>query len=703
MSINVILICLAGAFPILSAASDIDPLDTNIQTVLSPTRLRQSLADVPASVTIITSDMLQKFGITSIPDALRLVPGMAVTQVSGNDYRISYHGTNILTPKRMDVLIDGMSVYSPAISSVNWTNLPVVIEDIDRIEVTRGPDSVSYGPNSMLAVVSIITKHPKAVEGTTLMAGVGSSAMAEGMARYAGQIGESTSYRVTIDRQKDGGFDASSIAQKDHDGTRLDRVNFQSISTFGYNESLDLQASVVQGTNEIPYVDKYQQTLPDMQLTEYYVNAIWKKDLSLTHDVQVQAYAVYHINDQAWVSCPPTAMFLPQLGNLWKADPSYANAILAGHIPSGGTAQDNALAAAAIAAIKGLGARAAQPTCANANQNYVERRYDAEIQDTLVLSDALRMVNGVGVRQDMGDSQTFLDGRVTNTNYRVFSNVEYRPATSVSINVGGFLETDQITGTAFSPRTALNWHISDNQTLRFIVAKGNRMPDILEQDANWSYHASFPVPINGSTQGSFFQSARAPGNLNSEKILSREIGYFGNFPQYGLLIDAKAFNDSLTDLISQKMQVSSFMPTNNNGAHLTGAEFQINYVPTDRSSVFLNYAYLHSDDVSTPLEQTQYSNNMGSVGITHRFDNAWSVSLASYGSGASTAAQTFYGREDLILSKAFNFGASGRVSTNFTVRHLDNLTSRYYVDVNQINTSSYTHGMQYYGTIKYSY
>ena len=83
---------------------------------IDSTRLRQSLADVPGSVTIITAEMLKRFGIVSIPEALRLVPGMAVTQVSGTDYRIGYHGTNILVPRRMNVLIDGMSVYRPALA-----------------------------------------------------------------------------------------------------------------------------------------------------------------------------------------------------------------------------------------------------------------------------------------------------------------------------------------------------------------------------------------------------------------------------------------------------------------------------------------------------------------------------------------------------------------------------------------------------------
>jgi iron complex outermembrane recepter protein len=75
--------------------------------VLTPTRLKQSLKDVPASVTIITADQFQKFGLLTLPDVLRLVPGMQITQPSGGDYRINYHGSN--------VLIDGVSAYQAAL------------------------------------------------------------------------------------------------------------------------------------------------------------------------------------------------------------------------------------------------------------------------------------------------------------------------------------------------------------------------------------------------------------------------------------------------------------------------------------------------------------------------------------------------------------------------------------------------------------
>ena len=174
---------LLNLYSVSLAANGPEPPGADLSVVLTPSRLRQSLADTPASVTVITSDMLQRYGIASIAEALRLVPGMAVTLATGNDYRINYHGTNILVPRRMNVLIDGLSVYRPALAQVDWKKLPVALEDVDRIEVTRGPNSVSYGANSMLAVVNIITKHPRDVEGTTITATRGSQGTANATAK----------------------------------------------------------------------------------------------------------------------------------------------------------------------------------------------------------------------------------------------------------------------------------------------------------------------------------------------------------------------------------------------------------------------------------------------------------------------------------------------------------------------------------------
>jgi iron complex outermembrane receptor protein len=157
------------------------------------------------------------------------------------------------------------------------------------------------------------------------------------------------------------------------------------------------------------------------------------------------------------------------------------------------------------------------------------------------------------------------------------------------------------------------------------------MPDLLEQRADWRYRATnFSPPLNGATDGFFYPSARAPGNVNAEKMLSREIGYLGNFPQYGLLVDAKVFDDRLSNLLSEKLQVFSFAPTNTNRAHLRGSEVQLTYEPNTRWMLYLAYSYL-DNDASTVLEQTQYARHSGAFGVSRSFTNDWRATLAFYG------------------------------------------------------------------------
>lgn len=695
------------ALPVVAAAGEFDPLANDIAMVLTPTRLRQSLADVPGSVTVLTAEMLAKFGIRSIPEALRLVPGMAVTQVSGNDYRINYHGGNVQAPRRMNVLIDGVSEYRPAFARVDWKDLPVAVEDIERIEVTRGPNSASYGANSMLAIINIITKHPKEVEGTTIKAIGGTRDTREGLVRYGGKMGEATSYRLTAEHQQDRGFNAVanavSATSLDHDRTRINRVNFRSVTDIGHHETLDLQVALLQGLNESQYFEPFQQTFPDVHLREVDVSARWRKAFSSTHEVQVQGYATQHRHEQSWRTCLPTVTLLPQLFDLWRSNPGYVETIAMGRMPSGGTPQDNALAAAALSAYRSLGARALVPTCVDANQNYLERRLDVELQDTWVYSNAIRMVSGVGVRQELGDSQTYLGGQVRNHSGRAFANVEYKLSVGWNINAGGYLEKDEITGSSFSPRVAVNRHLNENSTIRVVASKATRMPDILEQRANWTYRATnFSVPLGGATEGFFAESARSPGNVKGEKILSTEIGYFGNFPQYGLLLDAKVFNDRLKDLVSERLQLSDFSPTNRNAARLRGAELQATIEPTDRWMMHLAYSYLDID-ATTVLEQGQYARHSGAFGITHLLSNDWRCSLAVYGNGANAPGQTFFGREDLTLSKTFRLGRDASVTPTLSITHLDNRSVQVLRDFDKITQNTFADAMQYYLTVKLTY
>lgn len=687
----------------ISATAELDLYsEPDATVVLTTTRLRQSLADTPASVTVITAAVLSKFGIRSVPEALRLVPGMVVTEISNHDYRINYHGTNISSPRRMNVLIDDMSVYRTISAFVNWAALPVVMEDIQRIEVTRGPNSASYGPNSMLAIVNIITKHPKSVEGAEVSIGAGSNDKVETMARYAGNLNDSTSYRLTLARNQSKGVDnvrglntVTTYNNAQHNGSRFDRLNLRSATEISGSESLDLQVAFLNGEQEEQFVDAFYASYPDIIVREYDINAIWRKTISDREEFKVHTSFTQKSNQQSWTHCLPTLTLLPEMGALWRSNQSYVYSILSGRTPSGGTAEDNRLAIMALRAIRALGAQAPQRNCGIANQDYTERRIDLEVQDTLVYSNALRLVGGAGVRQDIGTSQTYLNGSAENRTVRIFANAEYKPSNSIVINVGGFFETDSLTGHSFSPRIALNKHFDENNTVRFVVSRANRMPNLLEKRADWSYRISnLTTPVNGSTTAYFAQSNRFTVDLQAESILSREIGYTGNFPQHGLMVDAKVSDDKLTSLFSDRLQLNGANYSNGNEARLRNAEFQVEYQPTDRWTVHAGYSFLLSN-TTTPLEQFHYSKNSGVLAISHQTSNGWRAALGLYKYDAAISGQSAYGKNEVTLSKQFRLNNGATITPFMTLAVLDNTTIEYMYDVNKSAANRYPRQTQF--------
>jgi len=131
-----------------------------LPVVLSVSRLSQPVSEAPAAVTVIDRDMIRASGFRDIPDLLRLVPGFSVAYTRDNTWAIGYHGMADAFSRRFQVLVDGRSIYSAAYGAVYWGELPLSIDDVERIEVVRGPDAATYGANAFLAVINIITKDP---------------------------------------------------------------------------------------------------------------------------------------------------------------------------------------------------------------------------------------------------------------------------------------------------------------------------------------------------------------------------------------------------------------------------------------------------------------------------------------------------------------------------------------------------------------
>ena len=134
-----------------SADSSAEDFFEDTPLVLTASRMSKPLLESPASVSIIDRQMIENSGVREIADLFRLVPGFVVGYHSGHAPAVTYHGLGQEFARHLQVLVDGRSVFIPSFGGVPWSNLPLLIEDIERIEVIRGPNAVTYGANAFLA------------------------------------------------------------------------------------------------------------------------------------------------------------------------------------------------------------------------------------------------------------------------------------------------------------------------------------------------------------------------------------------------------------------------------------------------------------------------------------------------------------------------------------------------------------------------
>ncbi|HKN33953.1 MAG TPA: TonB-dependent receptor [Terriglobales bacterium] len=163
--------------------------------VTSVSKRTQKVADAAAAIFVLTQEDIRRSGAASIPEALRLVPGVQVARIDENKWAISSRGFNGRFANKLLVLIDGRSVYTPLFSGVYWNAQDVMLEDVDRIEVIRGPGATLWGANAVNGVINIITKSAKATQSALVAAGGGTEMQGFSTLRYGGRLNKATAFR----------------------------------------------------------------------------------------------------------------------------------------------------------------------------------------------------------------------------------------------------------------------------------------------------------------------------------------------------------------------------------------------------------------------------------------------------------------------------------------------------------------------------
>ena len=164
--------------------------------VSSVSRKQQKLSRSAAAVYVVSADDIRRSGATSIPEILRMVPGLQVARIDSSHWAVSTRGFDARFSNKMLVLIDGRSIYNNIFAGVIWDQYDVVLEDIERIEVIRGPGGTMWGANAVNGVINVITRKAKDTQGTLASLTTGSDDLATTALRHGGELGTHTRYRL---------------------------------------------------------------------------------------------------------------------------------------------------------------------------------------------------------------------------------------------------------------------------------------------------------------------------------------------------------------------------------------------------------------------------------------------------------------------------------------------------------------------------
>lgn len=295
-------ILLLVAMTITSAAQEpgTDLTKTSLEDLMdlevtSVSKKEEKLFQTAAAVYVITQEEIRRSGLTTLPELLRLVPGLHVGQIDGNKWAVSARGFNGRFANKLLVLIDGRSIYSPKTTGVYWESQDMALEQIERIEVIRGPGGTVWGANAVNGVINIITKRAEERQGGLITAGGGTVETGFGTVQYGGQINRQAYYSVQAKYFKRSGL-VDAVGRKANDGQQALRGGGRIDWQLTEKDELSLQGDIYRSdlremsSNISPAAPFAPFTITPGQLTGGYVLGRWTRDFSERSSMALQVY-----------------------------------------------------------------------------------------------------------------------------------------------------------------------------------------------------------------------------------------------------------------------------------------------------------------------------------------------------------------------------------------------------------------------------
>ena len=262
--------------------------------IFSLSKKKENAFDAASATYVLSSEDIRRSGATSIPEALRMIPGVQVARMSGNAWAISIRGFDRQFSNKLLVMIDGRTVYTQLFSGVSWDIHDYVMEDIDRIEVIRGPGGTIWGSNAVNGIINIITKSAVRTQGTYVSQIVGDQDKSITEARYGGTLNnKKDDYRLYVKKAVRDGLDNYTTKGNNHDGNNQDRAGFRYDISSIKDSSISIHGDIFSGTasNYFTTLNNPNKNDKDSRGANIVVN--WDKKLSKQSSFILNSYFVY--------------------------------------------------------------------------------------------------------------------------------------------------------------------------------------------------------------------------------------------------------------------------------------------------------------------------------------------------------------------------------------------------------------------------
>jgi len=526
--------------------------------VITASKVPVKATRTPAAICVITQEDIRRSGATSIPEALRLAPGVEVARVDSNTWSLGVRGFESTLSRSVLVLIDGRSVYTPLFAGVYWQVQDTLLEDIERIEVIRGPGGTIWGANAVNAVINIITKRAQETHGTLVSTGGGN--IDQGFVNFRYGAGNSKGFNYRIYGKA---FTRGPEFHPDHqqfDDWRMGQIGFRTDWDAHNRDRLTLQGDVYNGdagqrvgiaSYSPPFMTDVQQ---NAELSGGNLLGRWERELGSGSDIQLQTYYDRTNRKQA---------------NFAESRDTFDIDFIH-HLTLPGR-QDF---------LWGLGARLSSgnvsevvPTVVFTPNHYTDKLYNAFIQDEIPI---------------VGDQ--------------------------LSLTIGSKFLHNGYSGFEIQPTARLLWTPSSRQTVWAAVTRAVRTPSRVEEDLQLTGLAA-PTPLT------FFRII-GDRKFSSESLIGYEAGYrslvspkfyvdiaaFYNSYDHLLSVEPGApFSESSPP---PPHTVIPFFFRNGLLGHTAGFEIAPDWTPTRAWRLRGSYSFLHIDlDKKASSQDTSSGNS----------------------------------------------------------------------------------------------